>query len=492
VTATYRDLFEQDRSQPHWAYDYAARLAGRHPPGHRILIQTSMSPSGRFHLGNFRDTTTAHLVHRALLRAGRDSAVLLSFDDYDPGRSTSASAHRPLGSAPGARAICRRYLQELVAAGICPVPPDAAGETPPHPRWATHYQHERYRAGTYTGWQRRYQKHARTLAGLLGSPRPEALFSPYCAQCGRNTTEVLSLRETRVRYACRSCGAVVSTVDLGTVKPSWALDWTLRVAAEDIDCEPAGQDHCTAGSTMDRTRPLYKEFLRRPQPVIVPYGVIREPGARRKVSGSRGGGATVTDLLAVLPARMVLWLYGRRNCLSDFRVGFGAAEFHGYYDEYDRFVARAAAGERRARALWDLLSDAPPGPPLPRFRTLVGRLHSAGYDLPRVLATVTGAEAAERVRHAHAWLSGPGRGSTWVAGPAGTGVYGSLFGTASGPPLRRLDAQYGAGAVEAAVAEHAATGRRPLLDRVLSALDGPVGMELAGPGGRSPVRVEAL
>ncbi|MET9942939.1 hypothetical protein ABZ086_34395 [Streptomyces halstedii] len=46
--------------------EYARRLADRHPPHHRVLIQTSMSPSGYFHVGNFRDTVCAHLVHRAL------------------------------------------------------------------------------------------------------------------------------------------------------------------------------------------------------------------------------------------------------------------------------------------------------------------------------------------------------------------------------------------------------------------------------------------
>ncbi|GAA3080224.1 hypothetical protein [Streptosporangium carneum] len=493
----YTDLFKQDRSHPHWAYHYAQRLVERHGPGRRVVIQTSMSPSGWFHVGNFRDTACAYLVHRALRRLGQDSLILLSFDDYDPIRVSQAVEQpdlagyglRPLGAATErSTRICRRYVAELKRMGICPADADADGRTPADSPWQTHYQHERYLAGTYVPLQRRYLAGAGKLAKLLGQA-PEHLFSVYCEQCGRGATRNLRLGRDRVRYACASCGALTTTRRIELVKPSWALDWTLRVTHERIDCEPAGQDHCSAGSTMDRTRVIYREYLRAHQPVIVPYGLVRQFGDRGKVSGSRGGGMTLGDLMRVMPPRLILFLYGRPNCLSDFRLSLEFAAFLSYYDAYDRFLAKVRAGDRRAVALHDLITDENDETVrLPGMRAVLGLLQTHCYDVERVTA-VLGQAAAERVRHAHAWLAAHGRcwidqvaeaepGDLLVGGDlperwtreSYRTLYLTLFGTEAGPPLRRLEEVFDRAELVAAVHAYRDRGDRPLRDRVLAQL----------------------
>lgn len=512
-------LHTQDRSVPHWALDYARRLADRHPAQHRILIQTSMSPTGYFHIGNFRDTVCAHLVHRALRRMGRRSAILLSFDDYDPVRESQAARDPELADCGGrplaehrerATRICRAYLTELRAMGILPAEADDDGRTPPGSGWETHYQYERYRAGEYREIQRRYQRDAGRLAALLGKDDGRDLFSVYCLQCGRNTTEIHRLDERAARYRCLSCGAELTARDPADVKPSWALDWTLRVAHERIDCEPAGQDHCSAGSTMDRTRPVYDGYLGSPQPVIVPYGLVRGERGDGKISGSRGGGPYVRDLLSVHPVPLVLWLYARRNCLSDLRLGFGAGVFLGAYDEFDRFV-RSVPRDERARTLWELLTDEEPGGygTLPRMRSVLGAVYAHGRaaDAARrhLLALHPGADRTlldERIGHALAWLTEYGRDRYWAAtgdtpaGPAvdlliaqlrehtGTGapraertredfreIYGALFGTEHGPRLDTLTDVFGAAALADALAAYRDRGERPLRSRVSAGSD---------------------
>ncbi|MFI7536489.1 hypothetical protein [Streptosporangium sp. NPDC049376] len=494
----YADLFQQDHTQPHWAYHYARRLIDRHGPERRVVIQTSMSPTGWFHVGNFRDTACAYLVHRALERLGRRSSILLSFDDYDPVRPAQAAAQselagygtRPLGAVTErSRRICRRYIDELKRMGICPAEADADGRTPAGSPWQTHYQYERYLSGTYVPLQRRYLRGARKLAKLLDQA-PEHLFTVYCEQCGRGSTRNLRLGHDRVRYACESCGALATTRRVELVKPSWALDWTLRVTHERIDCEPAGQDHCSAGSTMDRTQPIYRGYLRAHQPVIVPYGLVRQFGDRGKVSGSRGGGMTVGDLLRVMPPRLVLFLYGRPNCLSDMRLGLDRASFLGAYDAYDRFLAEVREGDPKAVALHELIDGDGDTAPLPRMRAVLGLLHSHSYDAERVVALTGGTpEVAERVGHALAWLAGYGR--CWIdevsdaePGPLLAGdalperwdrasyrdLYLTLFGTESGPPLRRLDRTFGRDAIVAAVHAYRDRAERPLRERVLGRL----------------------
>lgn len=536
---SHRDLFAQDSSAPHWAFDYARRLADRHPPHHRVLIQTSMSPTGHFHIGNFRDTVCAHLVHRALTRLGRRSAILLSFDDYDPVRESQAArdpqladcAGRPL-AVRGERAtgICRTYLAELRAVGILPPAADVDGRTPPGSSWQTHYQRERYLAGEYEVIQRRYQRDAGKLAELLGRRSGDGpdLFAVYCLQCGRNTTEIHGLDATAARYACRACGARLTVRSPGAVKPSWALDWTLRVAHEHIDCEPAGQDHCSAGSTMDRTRPLFERYLNTPQPVIVPYGLVRGDGGAGKISGSLGGGPYVRDLLTVFPAPLVLWLYARRNCLSDLRLGFGRAAYLGAYDAFDRFVSSADGGadraddgaddgdgDARARTLWELLTDEDPArrAALPRMRTVLGALYGHGYDRPAALRHLARQHPhaepeslAERVGHALAWAAIHGRrpyeGAAAPA-PAGAGtavdtligqlahhqgpgapradrprtradfrqIYAALFGTGHGPRLDTLTDAFTPPVLAQALTAYRDRGEQPLRERAFAVLD---------------------
>jgi lysyl-tRNA synthetase class I len=442
-----RRLLAQDRGVDHWAHDYAARLAERCPPGGSVLIQTSMSPSGPFHVGNFRDTVTAHLVARAVRQRDRRARILLSFDDFDafsPARSAGDPAvaryrSRPMADAAArSRAICRDYVAELKAVGICPPEADEDGRLHGGDGagdWAAHYQAERYRSGRYLVRQRRLVADRRRLADLLGVAEPERLFTPYCAQCGRNTTATSTMSARRLAYACRSCRARVDTVDLRELKPAWAVDWMLRVWHEGIDCEPAGHDHCVAGSTMDRTRPVFAAVGDRPQPVIVPYGLVRQFGDAGKVSGSRGGGLRVADLLEVMPPRVVLWLYARPNVRADMRIGLDLGSLARIYAEHDAFVAAAAAGERRARALWRLLSDDdPPAAALPGFRRTAGAVQSQLGDLPAAEAALRAGRYAgaavdglrERLVHARSWLATWGRDHCWLprtcAGPAGVAV----------------------------------------------------------------------
>jgi lysyl-tRNA synthetase class I len=500
----YAGLFEQDRTLPHWSFHYARRLAARVPPGETIVIQTSMSPSGRFHIGNFRDTVCAQLVGRALAALGRRSSILLSFDDYDRVRASTARARDDLSEGEGlplaaggrTRDLCRAYVAELKALGICPADADADGRG--GTGWDTHYQAERYREGRYLELQRDAVEHAPALARLLGAVTPSALFSVYCEQCGRDRTELLELDPDGVRYVCRLCGAVATSRDLRHVKPAWAVDWTLRVVHERIACEPAGQDHCSAGSTMDRTPPVYERHYGRPQPVIVPYGVVRQFDGGAKISGSRGGGLTVSDLLRFLPPRLVVWLYARVNCRRDLRISLDRAAVHSYYAEFDRFLA-AAARPGRARTLLGLIGGGGGDvAPLPPFRRVVSLLQAHWFDDAAVAAALGDdrPEVLERIAHARAWLSAYGRDRAWivageVAEPPGAAagavgrllapgrrtradceeLYLALFGTRCGPPLARVVAAFGEERVAAALRELARSGRRPLREQVLANLD---------------------
>jgi hypothetical protein len=123
---------------------------------------------------------------------------------------------------------------------------------------------------------------------------------------------------------------------------------------------------------------------------------------------------------------------------------------------------------------------------------VLGLLHGMCYDTDRVAAALGGTpEAHERVRHARAWLAVHGR--CWIdaerdvvpdaAGLIASGdlperwsrdsyrtLYLTLFGTADGPPLRRLEQDFGRATIVAAIRTYTDCGDRPLRERVLARL----------------------
>ncbi len=389
----------------HWADDYADRVLARvetRGVSRQAVVQSSMSPSGAFHVGNLRDTVTAYLVVRALADRGHRARLILAFDDYDAVHDGKAGQGplRDLVGAPmsdaheHARRVCRDFITELKHLGICPVAADPDGRGDELPDWSVRYQSECYRAGTYVPWQRLLLARRRVLARTLGL-RSDRLFRPYCRSCGRNTTRLLTLSPGKVVYGCTRCGARHRERDPRSVKPSWTVDWMLRVVAEGIDCEPAGQDHCAAGSTMDRTFAVFPDLFGRPQPVIVPYGLVRQCG-RGKVSGSRGGGLRATDLLMVMPPTMVLWLFARVEARRDLRLCLDLATLNRWHREYDAFLNSVRTGDRQASRLWHLLSGGEPDPAPRRafgFRGAAGRVSSHFFDLGAATAGLSEAAA---------------------------------------------------------------------------------------------------
>src|SRR5690606_19767501 len=115
-------------------------------------------------------------------------------------------------------------------------------------------------------------------------------YKPYCRECGRDTTTLLSYDEesTDLAYACTSCAfegvTNVATQDEG--KLVWKVDGPLRWAFEGVDCEPGGADHAAPGSSSTVGKHVVKVFGGR-APSFVAYGFVGFAGMQ-KVSSSSG------------------------------------------------------------------------------------------------------------------------------------------------------------------------------------------------------------
>ncbi|MBO4323639.1 MAG: lysine--tRNA ligase, partial [Clostridia bacterium] len=67
----------------HWAERIADELIKENPGKEEFVCAAGTSPSGRVHIGNFRDVVTPYFVTEALRKRGKKAKLLLSWDDFD-------------------------------------------------------------------------------------------------------------------------------------------------------------------------------------------------------------------------------------------------------------------------------------------------------------------------------------------------------------------------------------------------------------------------
>ena len=67
----------------HWADQNAQRVITEKGNKKRYVVAAGITPSGRIHIGNFREIITVDLVNKALKDAGKDVNFIYSWDDYD-------------------------------------------------------------------------------------------------------------------------------------------------------------------------------------------------------------------------------------------------------------------------------------------------------------------------------------------------------------------------------------------------------------------------
>ena len=361
------------------AADDAMRHAGE---GNKVTVASGASPSGPIHLGNLREFLTPHFVAEELRRRGVETRHLHSWDDYDRFRKVPAGVPpewvehigRPLSAVPdpwGCHESWAEHFKEPLVSALAEmgVEMDEISQT------------QMYRAGTYREQILHAIRHRDRIEEVLGRYRTKAApvteteeeaaelaesvaneeegagagqyarfpFKPWCAECGRDTTDVTSYDDetTDLAYTCRECGhsgvTNVATEDGG--KLVWKVDWPMRWAWEKVDFEPAGLDHMTPGSSYTVGQELVSSVFGWKAPARVTYAFVGIAGMQ-KMSSSSGGVPTPADALKILEAPMVRWLYTRRAPKQAFTIDFGP-EVVRLYDEWDALGRKAADPTKR-------------------------------------------------------------------------------------------------------------------------------------------------
>lgn len=343
------------------AIEHAHRSVVKRPGVKQIVCASGVSPSGPIHLGNLREVMTAHLVAEEISSRGYDAVHLHSWDDYDRFRKV------PAGLDEG--------LAEYVGRPVAAVP-DPYGE---RASYAEHFmveftdalarmgvrmhevrQSELYPRGTYNAAVRQAMDRRAEVFDILAQFQTEGLhdrplaqrraeyypFKPYCQSCGKDFTTVTGYDGLVVAYRCR-CGHAgeMTLADGASIsgKLVWKVDWPMRWVHEQVDFEPAGEDHHSPSSSYASGKVLVREIFGGTAPFSFAYTFVGLAGGSSKMSSSAGGAAIPATALDVLEPAMLRWLYVRRAPSHSFTIDLSPRAVQRFYDEWDQFGERADA-----------------------------------------------------------------------------------------------------------------------------------------------------
>jgi lysyl-tRNA synthetase class 1 len=348
----------------YWADELARAAVGPQ------VVSDSKTPSGTIHVGSLRGPILVDVLWRALRDLGVEARATYGIDDMDPMDAQALLtpdavdrfmgvplAHVPApegSSAPSyARHFAGLFLDTFASLGV---------------RHELFWMSELYAAGAVDPYIRLALDRADRVRDIYARianvrhPRDWHPVSLVCESCGKvGTTIVLEWDGSRVRYECRpdlvqwakGCGhsGWVSPFS-GRSKLPWNLEWAAQWSLLGVTIEPSGKDLSTRGGSRDRSDAIAREVFDREPPLNVPYEFLNIGG--KKMSTSRGRGASAHEMAELLPPPLLrfLFLRHRPNHALDFDPS--GDTLPRLFDEFDR-VAAATAGA-------DVKGELPPDP----------------------------------------------------------------------------------------------------------------------------------
>ncbi len=366
--------------------------------GAKITSASGISPSGPVHVGNLREIITVHLVTEELKLRGWQAEHIHSWDDFDRLRKVPLNVPesfaefigKPLADVPDPwgqyPSYAERFKQEFETAmhdlGIAP-------------RFIS--QAQAYRRGDYVAQMKLAMEKRFEIFDILAEyqtldrfeqteeERREVYYPVrvYCEKCGKDNTVITAYDPdtATIQYTCNNDGyrGQFSLYEKVPAKLVWKVDWPMRWAYEQVDFEPAGEDHAAPGSSFTVGQKIVQEIYHFLPPIFIMYAFVGMMG-RSKMSSSTGASATPRQALDILEPPIIRWLYLRRNPGQKFNIDFGQ-EVIRLYDEWDAFAARSGQLSPADQKVFDLCVKTSTGAVRRAARPVSFRLLSSAADI---------------------------------------------------------------------------------------------------------------
>lgn len=419
----------------HWADVAALRVVKERPEKERYIVASGITPSGKVHVGNFREVITADLVVRALMDLKKQVQFIYSWDNFDTFRKVPKNLPEPKAFAPYLKQPIARIPDPWgkagsYAQGFMDMFEDELSHMGIKPNFL--HQEKLYSTGTYAKDIRHALEHKESLAKILNAYRTSPLAEDwlptaiYCSRCQKD--EMHSERylgEWDYSYHCKNCD-LQETVDIRhtpNLKLAWRIDWPMRWNYEGVDFEAAGKDHSSQGGSYDTAKLIIKDIWHTDPPVYLQYDFVMIKGGAGKMSSSSGELYTLSQVLEVYEPQMIRWIFANHRPNHDFSISFDEDVIKSY-DEFDEAEAMALGPVdleshkyqiiRRTYELSCLTREVPSRlPQRPKFRALCGRLQICSGDIERTYQKFYKQEIpqsdyqlfVERATRAWAWLN---------------------------------------------------------------------------------------
>jgi len=295
-----------------WLNQIADELIAKHPEG-EILVESGGSPSGTYHLGHLRELITCDAIMLELRRRGRQAKHIYFSDDLDALRkipvNVPADFEQYLGlplcdvPSPDGKAVSYGdyFMQGLI---------DSCATLGIEVEFVR--SHEKYRSGFFVPaierCLERIPQAKAALETISGRQLDEHWTPIQILENGRlkNRQFVSIDKEAKtVRYIDKDGAEKDALYDKGEVKLDWRLDWPGRWWLLNVQVEPFGRDHASAGSSYDTGVQIMQDVYEAEPPIPVPYDFINMVGDTKKMSASKGTGLDAVEGSRIMPAEVI-------------------------------------------------------------------------------------------------------------------------------------------------------------------------------------------
>ena len=421
----------------YWADELAAAVTGPQ------VVNDSKTPSGTVHVGSLRGVVLHDAIARALRDAGLETRFLYGVDDLDPMDAQALLtpdavdrymgvplAHVPAPEGSEAGSYARHFVGQLFMGTF-----EGLGIRP-----EVYWMSDLYADGTMDRYIRIALERAEIVRRLylrvsnVEKARGWLPVSIVCENCGRiGTTLATDWDGQTVAYACkpdyvtwaRGCGHSGRIVPAGgRAKLPFNVDWAAKWSHFEVTIEGCGKDLATKGGSRDRSDDVAREVFEREPPLNVPYEFLNIGG--KKMSTSKGTGATAHGMAAILPPELLRFLFLRHKPRKAIEFDPEGDAIPGLFDEFDRIAGAVAGREVRGelppepeRIFRASLVDGAADPAReaarfrPSFRHLALLVQVPGVDLDARMTAEKGGPLddtertilEQRVAVARAWLA---------------------------------------------------------------------------------------
>ena len=298
-----------------WLNKLVDEIISKHDDN-EILVESGVSPSGKYHLGTLREVLTAEVISRELKRRGKKSRHIHFVDDLDALRKIPAGVpedfQQHLGKSlyavpsPGgsAKSYADYYLDDLIKAG------DKLKLDMEVLR-----SHEQYQNGFFIPSVElaleNIDEVRRVLETISGHKLGEEWSPIQVNEDGylkKRSFINLDKNARNIEYKDKDGQTRTASYQKAEVKLDWRIDWPARWWLLGIDVEPFGRDHATKGGSYDTGAALMDSIFNATAPSPVPYAFINRAGETKKMSKSAGDTVDLSTLLEILPPEVV-WFF---------------------------------------------------------------------------------------------------------------------------------------------------------------------------------------